>query len=314
MNQLIFRQRWLLRRCMQLIGSRFYINPKPDIEHSILVAGAARSGTTWLGDLIAAHIPCRILFEPFNPNLVQEYRHFNYFQYMRPTAENRQFFEFANRVFRGQIRNRWIDHQNERFFARYRLIKEIRINLALKYLRNQFPQVPLIFMMRHPCAVVLSRMELGWATGQDIEPLLSQSELIEDHLSTFLDLIRSTVVEEEKHAIIWAIHNLIPLKQFSHRELKIVHYETLCTQPQRELSSVLDFIGQSDQPMLMNMIQRPSQTARSTSAVVQGASQIDKWSKKLTNRQIDNILKVVDKFGLGHLYDSSFLPQNVALP
>jgi hypothetical protein len=39
-------------------------------------------------------------------------------------------------------------------------------------------------------------MELGWATDTDIEPLLSQTDLIEDHLLPFMDLIMSAKTTE----------------------------------------------------------------------------------------------------------------------
>ena len=101
------------RRAIQLFGSQFYKNPEPDLHRSIMVAGTARSGTTWLGDLIAAQIPCRVMFEPFHPELVKEYRGFHYFQYMRPDGKNSELHAFAQKIFTGQIRDRWIDHQKE---------------------------------------------------------------------------------------------------------------------------------------------------------------------------------------------------------
>jgi len=278
------------------------------LNRSILVAGTARSGTTWLSDLIASQIPCRILFEPFNPNLVPEYRGFRYLQYMRPDSENLEFRAFARMVFTGEIRNRWVDRQNERIISEYRLIKEIRANLALRWLHDSFPEVPIIFLMRHPCAVVSSRMELGWATDSDIEPFLSQPHLMADYLCEYRELIRNARTEEEKHAIIWSISNLVPLKQFQPGELKIVYYEYLCTQPELELPAIFTSIGQRYESTAMDKINRPSQTTRETSALVNGKDQISHWKQKLTSLQIDNILRVVEKFGLGDFYSASLLP------
>jgi len=291
-----------------MAGSRFYINPDPDTSRSILVAGTARSGTTWLGDLIASQIPCRIMFEPFNPDLVPEYRGFRYFQYMRPATENPEFRAFAHKVFTGEISNRWIDRQNERIHSEYRLIKEIRINLALKWLHDNFPEIPIILLMRHPCAVVSSRMELGWATDRDIEPFLSQPNLIEDHLGPYLNLIKSAETTEEKHAIIWSVSNLVPLRQFKLGEIKTVYYEDLCNQPQAEMTSIFDSIGQKPVDSVFDKIDRPSQTTRLTSASVIGIDKITSWRKILSPSQIDNILRIVDGFGLSHLYDVSPLP------
>ena len=292
------------------MGSHFYFNPNPDMRKSILVAGTARSGTTWLGDLIASQIPSRILFEPFNPDLVSDYSRFHYFQYMRPGTENPEFYAFAQRVFTGEIRNRWIDRQNERIISKFRLVKEIRANLALKWLHDNFPEVPIIFIMRHPCAVVLSRMELGWATGRDIEPFISQPQLVEDYLGPYLDLIRSARNSEEKHAIIWSISNLVPLKQFRPGELKIVYYEDLCVQPATEFPAILESIGYGYPPSRIELLNRPSQTTKLTSAVVTGTNKVSHWKSVLSQVQIERILKVVQAFGLDHLYDDTPLPLN----
>jgi hypothetical protein len=303
-----FWSRKFYRRAIQLFGSHFYFNPNPDVRRSILVVGTARSGTTWLSDLIASQIPSRILFEPFNPDFVSDYSRFPYFKLIRPGTENPEFYAFAQKVFTGEIRNRWIDSQNERIISKFRLVKEIRVNLALKWLHDNFPEVPILFIMRHPCAVVLSRMELGWATDRDIEPFLSQPQLVEDYLGPYLDLIRSAGNSEEKHAVIWSVSNLVPLKQFRSDELKVVYYENLCTQPEGELPGIFETIGYEFWSPLVDMLNQPSQTTRAGSALVAGADKIGNWKQKLSRSQIDNILRIVHGFGLSHLYGHSSLP------
>lgn len=303
-----FRWRRRYRRIIQLIGSYLYINPDRDLGKSIVVAGTGRSGTTWLADLIASQISCRTLFEPFHNEYVPGYRGFYYFQYMKPDLANSAFHKFAQDILTGDVRNRWIDHQNERIFPKYRLIKEIRLNLSLNWLHHNFPQVPILFLVRHPCAVVQSRMEWGWATDQDIEPFLLQSDLVSDYLSEYLELIRNANSDEEKHAIIWSISNLVPLRQFKPGELKIVYYENLCTQPELELPEIFRTIGQRYEPSMVRRSRRPSMTTRSTSAVVAGNKKIVLWKNSLSSVQIERILNVVKAFRLDHLYGDSLLP------
>lgn len=300
----------LRRRIVQQMGSRFYVNPDPDLHKTIMIAGTARSGTTWLADLVASQISCRVMFEPFNPDLVPEYHGFHYFQYMRPDTENQRFQSFAHKVFTGEIRNHWVDRQNQQIFPRVRLVKEVRANLALKWLHDHFPEVPIVLLIRHPCAVVSSRMDLGWATDLDIEPLLSQPELIEDHLWKYVDLIRSVKTTEEKHAIIWCVSYLVPLRHFHPGEVRIIYYEDLCTQPEQELPALFEFIGHAYTRPVMQMINQPSQTARAASAVVTGTDKIEGWEKKLNSLQIDRILSIVGAFGLDQLYGKSFTPSH----
>jgi hypothetical protein len=298
----------LYRRVIQVFGSHFYIDGKRDAGKSIFVAGTARSGTTWLADLISSQIPCRLMFEPFNSKRVGEYQAFEYFQYMRPGQHDDVLFAFANKVFTGEIRNRWIDRKNENLLPQFRLIKEIRANLLLKWLHDSFPEIPFLFILRHPCAVVLSRMDLGWATDQDIEPFLKQPKLISDHLSNHIDFIKSVTSDEEKHAIIWCISNLVPLKQFCPGNLQVVFYENLCTQPEEEFSKVIHYLKHNDKHLKMINPDKPSTTSLLSSAVVTGKDKLTRWKKNLSSEQIKRILNVVNEFGLDYLYGESTTP------
>ncbi|HKX58690.1 MAG TPA: hypothetical protein VJN00_04895, partial [Steroidobacteraceae bacterium] len=80
--------RWQLgrlrRRGARAFTSFLYRDGNRDERRTFMVAGTGRSGTTWLAELICSQIPCRLMFEPFNPRKVSAYREFNYFQYMRP--------------------------------------------------------------------------------------------------------------------------------------------------------------------------------------------------------------------------------------
>jgi hypothetical protein len=240
--------------------------------------------------------------------LTPEYRGYHYFQYMRSDQQDKVLYSFARKVFTGEIRNRWIDRKNEVLFPKFRLIKEIRANLLLAWLHFNFPEVPFLFIIRHPCAVVLSRMELGWATDKDIEPFLSQPDLLNDYLSDYHDLIMRAGSDEEKHAIIWCVSNLVPLKQFQSNGMRITYYEDLCNQPEEELSKTFEHMEQIDISLGIIQPDKPSPTTKVTSAVVTGKDKISRWKKALTSSQITKILTIVEEFGLGHLYGDSLTP------
>lgn len=293
------------RRVTQLIGSRLFLDVSRDTGKSILVAGTARSGTTWLAELIASQLPCRMMFEPFHPELVAEYRSYHYFQYMRPGDDEEVLHAFARKVFSGEIRNRWIDRKNETILPHWRVVKEIRGNLLLKWLHDRFPEVPLLFLIRHPCAVVLSRMELGWATDRDIAPFLAQPKLIADHLGDYVEFIQKAGSDEEKHAIIWCVSNLVPLKQFQPGELKPVYYEDLCEEPEKTLCAVMQAIERGDRRLHSLKADRPSSTCSPSSSVMRGEDKISRWKEVLPAQQISRIMKVVSEFGMDVLYDES---------
>jgi hypothetical protein len=278
------------------------------MRRSILVAGAGRSGTTWLADIIASQIPCRIMFEPFHPRQVEAFQQFHYFHYMRPTEENSELWAYGRRVFTGDIRHGWIDRQVDHIFPSYRLIKEIRANLLLGWIRAKFPEVPLLFIVRHPCAVALSRMQLDWWTDKDIEPFLSQPEVVQDFLADKMEVIRRAQSVEEKHAVIWCVSNLVPLQQLQANNLTVIFYENLCTQPEAEIPKIFQAISHEYRDSIFASINQPSTTTRDTSAVVTGEDKVMRWKRRLSPQQADNILTVVREFGLDYIYGESATP------
>jgi hypothetical protein len=227
---------------------------------------------------------------------------------MRPGEQNEELFEYCLKVFSGDIRHDWIDRQVEHLFPRYRLIKEIRGNLFLKWIHNRFPDIPILFVVRHPCAVVLSRMELGWATDEDIEPFLSQANLVEDFLHEKMGIIESAKTAEEKHAIIWCISNLVPLKQFNYHGLNVFFYENLCLKPETEAPRIWSTIKHEYRDSVLEHFGKPSTTTVSSSAIVTGKEKLTRWKKELSPKQIHNILSIVENFDLGDIYADSVSP------
>ena len=287
---------------------RLYRDSERDAHRSIFVAGTGRSGTTWLADIIGSQLPCRVMFEPFHSRYVDAYRRFNYFQYMRPDAANPELRDYCEKVFTGQIRQAWIDREVAHLRPRYRLIKEIRANLFLMWAKNQFPGIPLLFVIRHPCAVVLSRLQLGWATDADLEPFLTQPELIHDFLADKLDCIRHARSDEAKHALVWCISNLVPLAQFQSHELTIIYYERLCACPELEVPKTFHAIRHGYRPSALGQVNTPSRATTRASAVMRAENKVTRWQRELSARQISTILSVVTDFGLDYLYGDSLMP------
>ena len=298
----------LRKRAVRAVCSRLYQDTHGEFSNSAMIAGTGRSGTTWLADIIASQMSCRIMFEPFHSRKVDAFRQFNYFHYMQPMGLDNTLYSFCQKIFSGNIRHRWIDRQVEHIFPHYRLVKEIRANLFLKWINNQFPEIPLLFIIRHPCAVVLSRMHLDWATDSDIEPFLVQSELIEDFLKDKLDIIKSAKTDEEKHAVIWCISNLVPLQQFGRNELNVIFYENLVLQPEIEIPKVFEAINLPYGDTVFVQANKPSTTTVRSSAIVTGDDKITHWKRVFSPKQIDSILSMVEAFGLDYLYSEFDMP------
>ena len=228
---------------------------------------------------------------------------------MRPTELNPELLSYCRRIFTGDIRHRWIDRQVEHLFPEYRLIKEIRANLFLKWLNDRFPEVPLLLLVRHPCAVVSSRLQLGWATDADIDSFICQPTLVEDFLSAKMDVIHSAETAAEKHAVIWCIHHLVPFKQFNPTDLNLVFYEDLCLQPELELPKIFRALNQEYDESVYEHLSIPSVTTTRRNSI-----RIDRWQEELSKKQIEDILLIVNAFGLGDFYGNSPSPLTRSLP
>jgi hypothetical protein len=270
-----------------------------------MVVGSGRSGTTWIAEVIDSQVPCRLMFEPFNPHRVPECSRFEYFQYMRPGEENADLLAFCRALVRGDLRGRWIDGKLARLRPRLRLIKDIRPTPMLRWLIDRFADLPVVYVLRHPCAVVASRLRLDWETDADIERFLRQPTLVADHLGPFLPAIERARTPEEKHAVVWCLSNLVPLRQCAGSRWLLLYYEELQQQPETEIPKIFEALDAEFDRSVFTALRRPSRTTRAGPRQASGA---DAWRRMLTPAQADNVLAVVDAFGLGHIYGESVMP------
>lgn len=289
------------------LGIRFLIDYEPDYRNSVFLAGTARSGTTWVSDIINYDNRYRYIFEPFNPRKVSLVEPFGWKKYLRPEEQDTQLFNIASRVLSGRIRSAWTERFNRRFVSKRRLVKDIRANLFLKWLHVNFPGVPFVFLLRHPCAVACSYAKHGWRGL--VEPLLAQSSLVEDFLYPYKEEIAAAKDTYERAVFIWCIETLVPLKQFRRGEIHLMFYEDLVCRPAEQIEGLFAFLGQGQDPAaVLGKINRPSLTSRKDSAVLVGSSMIDSWRKHVSGEQLRRTLEIVKRFGLEGVYANGSTP------
>ncbi|MEX0776353.1 MAG: sulfotransferase [Phycisphaeraceae bacterium] len=283
-----------------------------DLSRTLVVAGSGRSGTTWLAELINFRRTHRFIFEPLNREQVPLVRHFHPVQYLRPQTTDARFVDPVNRLLLGRIRNSWTDQfTNPRPFYSRRLVKMIRGNLLLKWLHTQFPQVPIILILRHPCASALSHAKLGWKIDVFSE-FLAQEELVCDFLGPYVDMFRQARDPIEGGVVRWCIENVVPLRQFGPGQVHLMCYEELCQNPEVELRRLARFLGRPFNPAVLRKINRPSALSRSHSAITTGTDLTDGWRRELEPRQNQQAVKTLARFGLDTIYNDSPMPDSDA--
>lgn len=306
---------WRVRRAalrMQAqVCRRLYRDRAGDEARARIVAGTGRSGSTWVSELVVSQAPCRLMFEPFDNRKITDVAEQHYFPYLRPGDRHPALEAYCLRLLRGEIRHPWIDHQVRTLFPRYRLIKAIRANLLLRWLRERFPRLPMVLLLRHPCAVVASRLALDWATDGDIGPFLSQPALVEDFLAERMPVLRAARSPAAKHAVIWCVSNLVPLRQFASGTLPVLFYEQLCLRPREAVPALFAALEMPFEEAVFDRVALPSTTTARSSAIARGDSRVEGWRSRLTDEQVAEVLEVVRGFGLDGLYDDRPEPRTV---
>jgi hypothetical protein len=292
------------------MGLRLVIDRDADPRKSVFVSGTGRSGGTWLCDILNQRNEYRLVFEPFHPKRAPWMKPFGERPYLRPGDEDPEFLELARSIVTGRVRHAWTERFNRRFVAHRRLIKEDYANLMLKWLHVNFPGMPLVLLLRHPCAVALSFVAHEYKGA--VMPLLERGNLVEDFLHPFVDEIRRARDVFERTLFLWCVETLVPLKQLLPGEVHVVFFENLVREPEAEIAKLLSHLGRSaaDLPLDLEKLRTPSLTARrATSAVWTGADPVESWRKKVSDAQQRRALEILSLFGLDAIYTDAPMPR-----
>jgi hypothetical protein len=172
----------LNRRVRREIFSRFYLDLGKE-DDFIFVSGSGRSGTTWFADALSQLFDYRLIFEPFwhlhiEVNGVKDFFHHRYI-----SVKNNNYNNHLRYVISGKYKNVRTNMHNRYGPYRGRVIKDICANLFIEKILQIFPQAPIVFIIRHPCAVVLSRLKKrNWSAPWGWHAYLfnDQRDLIEE--------------------------------------------------------------------------------------------------------------------------------------
>jgi len=279
---------------------------KNDYRNSIFIAGSGRSGTTWLQEIINYQNEYRILFEPFYPEKVDIISDWQPFQYLNASVDSQEYNDPAKAVLSGNIRNNWVDKYNRRLFSNKRIIKDIRANLILFWMKQKFPELPIVLIMRHPCAVANSKVQANW--DDNLSHYLSQEKLMEDFLNPLKSQIKTFESSFDKHICSWCIENLIPLKQFQENEIYITFYEYLCVKPEEEIKKIFTYLRKTYSPKVLKHIKIPSLETSKRSAIISGTDLVSSWRKNINDKHKARSLEILSFFGLDKIYADGDLP------
>lgn len=290
----------------------FYLDVAGGSENCVFLAGGGRSGTTWVMEAINAERDHRVVFEPLAAHRLRFLSGFHRQHYLRPDDDDPYTAEVMDRVIHGRYRSWWTDQHNRTVLCRRRLIKSIRANLCLGYIRRRYPEMPMVLLIRHPCAAASSMLKLGYG-GHPLSQFLDQPALVEDHLAPYEEMIRTTIDPFERRVVRWCIQHAVLFSQLREGDVHLMFYEELCDEPHESFAALYAHLGMPFNEPAREAVHRPSRLTGDHSEILKGAPKVDAWREGVSSEQVTRAMKILEAFGVGDVYGEDDRPDRRAV-
>jgi hypothetical protein len=287
------------------------------MSRSVIVLSSQRSGSTALAEALVSGTRMRLMFEPLRGEAVGVSRRLRRGQFVDPSRPHPDLDRVLERVLSGRVRNLWVDRGNTCRIPDGRVIKDcLGTNLA-PYLAQRFPEVPIVYLLRHPIATAHSVRSLGWPDELDV--VLGQRELVESHFSAQVTLIEEVATRARGTVMSlvcrWCLENVVPLRLLQPDQCHVVFYEHLVRDPASELERLRAYLAERS-PKLWAvwrpdavLLQRPSwATWRHRGSTPTHEDRLTGWQREVDDTTQARCLDLVRGFHLDWLYDSSATP------
>lgn len=290
----------------------------------ILVTGAHRTGTTWVGRVLSSSSSVTYISEPLHVQhsmgvLAAPVQHW----YTYICEENEDVFLHAYQdMLRFRYRS-WASIQELDSWKRFLKMGRDQIVFFRAKLLDHLPlikdpfavfSVPWfsrklnsrnVICVRHPLAFVSSLKRLGWSF--DFNHLLDQPLLMRDHLDKFRDRMVFMGTREEdivgQGILLWEmIYSVVANYREEVEECFIFRHEDLSLQPYINFSNMFEQLGLefTDQIVqkIMETTQRgnPQQLPSGNEHAVQldSRANLKNWENRLTTSEVDRILAATE--------------------
>lgn len=296
-----------------------------------IVAGSARSGTTWVVDVLARANAAGTLFEPLNPDTVSGADAIQN-RLITPHEDAPQATAFFRQLFSGGQRNVWTlgrvypqkllpggECTVREALATWRSLltnywrhgrspsglwvyKLIRANLMLAWLVAQFG-ARVVFVVRHPGAVVASRIRRGWPWQPALRTYLADAR-IRDQLTPSAHALFAQIDDDVTgHGAVWAVQHLVALEQWRGNNFAVFFYEDLRAARSDEWSRLVNALALAHVPDA-SLRETPSQQADPAADRSRVLAAPQRWRSSMTANDLTRLDALLAATGLAELYRS----------
>jgi hypothetical protein len=288
----------------------------------ILVTGAHRSGTTWVGKMLAASPEVAYLSEPLNvwhrPGVMRAQIHY-WYTYICEENQNeylpelREMFGFEYHTWREvksirsvkdlfRMGRDWEIFWSGRRKHQTPLIKDPFALFSAEWFASCL-NCQVVIIVRHPAAVASSLSRLGWSF--DFSDLLNQPLLMRDWLEPFetdlekmLDSAPDVIAQS---SLLWRIlYQVVISFQDRQPNFVIIRHEDISNDPMEQFKQLYQELGLKFSTPVGEIIKsassasNPKQTSpqKVHSVQVDSRANIKQWQQQMTKADIDRVRKL----------------------
>jgi hypothetical protein len=284
-----------------------------DEDSTVWVVGLGRSGTTWVSELINHKNDYRLLFEPFHPCFVECVREYPKHLYMRRDMEDENLKSFYERVFSGKIKNERVKcfrgNYNDKIIYKKKVVKDIFCCMMTDWISENFENLKKVLVLRHPCAVALSRCnhrDGKWL--KDMSKLLNQDDLYDDYLHKVDDVILNAKSFFKKQVVLWCVVNSVMLDKVTDKSTHVVFYEELVSESDKTIRKLFKHVSEPLGKEIGQIFSQESSTSWGKRSSPE--ERLLSWKKSLGKNMIKDSMKILKRFSLYSIYSERVMPIN----
>jgi hypothetical protein len=298
-------------------------------RHPILVTGAHRSGTTWVGRMLAADKDTAYISEPLNvhhrPGVFGAPVR-NWYQYITDENESEYLSAFRDLTgFRYHLLSEIGSLRSRKDLLRMGRDLAIFTNGRLRGQRALFKDPFAVFSapwfarrlgcrvvitVRHPAGFASSLMRLNWPF--DFKDLLDQSRLMRDHLEVDRAEMESIAPGDllGQSALLWRmIYRVVHRMRETHSEFEVLRHEDLSVDPVAGYEALYRSLGLTFDEKIRSTIlnssrsENPAEPSKKSaySVKLDSRANMDIWKKRLRAEEIRRIRRMTESVS-DHFY------------
>lgn len=286
------------RRKLRRLAFRAPFPLRYDETKTVLLAGTPRSGTTWVGQLLATMPRSAVVFEPMRGESARA-AGIGWHTIEGRTIDDARAIDFLRRALRGEVRTGWTMRENSvrsLVSARTWIMKEVRVNRVLPWIVRHFGLTRGVLLIRDPYAVISS--QIGFTRDDVIDAWLGSPRVRPPQvlIDAYPWLAEITLTDDDavgQLALQWALDQLVPLAD-PHPSWVVLGYEAVQRDPVAALATVFDRWGVPLPEGLETRAAIPSSVSRKASP--RAWSRESAWSDEFgaaDRRRVEDVCRAV---------------------